>query len=213
MHTSITGLIALSLAVASASWAANPRVSGEQAEKPAQKRAVTSPPPAPASPAGQGTGAPASPGLSDAQIATVVQTAHQIGVERGKLAQKRAQSPEVKQFADQMVREHSQGQAEAVGLAKKLNAKAEESEVSRGLKAEAADKVLLLKRLSGKDFDKAYVDAEVAYHQGLLDAVDRALAPAVKAGELKGAVQGARTAVASHLQHARNLQTALAGAK
>ncbi len=213
MRTLIAGLAALSLAVGSASWAANPRVSGEKVEKPTRKPAVTSSPQAPVPPAGQGTGAPASPGLSDGQIATVVQTAHQIGVERGRLAQMKAQSPEVKQLADQLVRDHSQGQVEVMGLARKLNAKAEESEISKGFKAEAADKMLLLKGLSGKDFDKAYVDAEVAYQQKLVDAVDRALAPAVKAAELKGALQGARTAAAGHLQSARNLQTTLAGAK
>ena len=45
-----------------------------------------------------------APGLNDPQIATVALTAHQIDIERGKLAQKKAKTPEVKQFADQMER-------------------------------------------------------------------------------------------------------------
>src|SRR3954464_15887013 len=95
--------------------------------------------------------APAAPALNDPQIATVALTAHQIDIERGKLAQKKVKTAEVKQFADQMVTDHSQGLKEVQALAKKLKVKPQESEVTKGLKAEAADKMLLLKKLDGAD--------------------------------------------------------------
>ena len=34
-----------------------------------------------------------------------------------------------------------------------------------------------LKTLKGAAFDKAYVDQEVAYHQAVLDAIDKTLIP------------------------------------
>lgn len=212
MRTSIAGLAALSLALASPALGADPKPTGERGEKGAE------PAPAPAPPAGakaggEGTGSPGGSALSDPQIATVALTAHQIDIERGKLALAKAKSPEVKQFAAQMVRDHTQGQREVRGLAKKLGVKPEESEVTKGLKAEAADKRLLLKGLTGRDFDKAYVDAEVAYHQGVLDAIDQALLPGARNAELKTALQNTRPTIEAHLQHAKNLQAMLAGAK
>src|SRR5262245_54419589 len=52
----------------------------------------------------------AAPALTDPQIATVALTAHRIDIERGKLAQKKTRNEEVKQFADQMVTDHGQGE-------------------------------------------------------------------------------------------------------
>jgi len=150
------------------------------------------------------------PALSDPQIATVALTAHQIDIERGKLAQKKAKTAEVKQFADQMVNDHGQGLKEVQALAKKLKVKPQESDTTKGLKAEAADKMLLLKKLSGADFEKAYIDAEVAYHEGVLGAIDGALIPGAKNEELKTALTNTRPTIDGHLQHARNLQKLLA---
>jgi putative membrane protein len=216
MRTLIAGLAVVSLGLAGSALAVNPREAKEQATKSPPKPAATPAPAAPATGAKKGDEGPApsgGSGLSDPQIATVALTAHQIDIERGKLAQKKATSPEVKQFADQMVNDHSQGQTEVLALAKKLNVKTEESDVTKGLKAEAADKMLLLKALGGAAFDKAYVDAEVAYHQGVVDAIDKALIPGARNAELKAALQNTRPTIAGHLQHAKNLQTLLAGAK
>ena len=155
----------------------------------------------------------AGPKLNDAQVATIALTAHQIDIERGKLAQKKARSPAVKQFADQMVNDHSQGQKAFQDLDARLKVKLEDSDVTKDLKSKAADKLLLLKQLSGSDFDKAYVDAEVAYHQIVLDAIDQTMLPSVRNGEMKSALQGTRSTIAGHLQHAKQLQLSLTGAK
>jgi putative membrane protein len=117
----------------------------------------------------------------------------------------------VKQFADQMVNDHAQGLKEVEALAKKLKVKPQESDVTKGLKSEAADKMLLLKKLDGADFDKAYIDAEVAYHEGVVAAIDGALIPGAKNEELKTALTNTRPTIAGHLEHARGVQKLLAG--
>jgi putative membrane protein len=231
MRTLIAGLAVVSLGLAGPSLAGNPRASGEVSEKGAKPAAGATAAPASTGSGGTGGAAGTAPtagakkgdegpapsgggsGLSDPQIATVALTAHQIDIERGKLAQKKAASPEVKQFATQMVTDHGQGQTEVLGLAKKLKVKTEESDVTKALKSEAADKMLLLRGLTGAAFDKAYVDAEVAYHEGVLGAIDQALIPGARNAELKTALQNVRPTIAGHLQHAKGLQTMLAGAK
>jgi len=46
-------------------------------------------------------------GPNDAQIAAIVVTANQVDIDAGKLAQSRSQSKDVKQFAQQMITDHS----------------------------------------------------------------------------------------------------------
>jgi putative membrane protein len=154
---------------------------------------------------------PAAPGLNDPQVATVVLTAHQIDIDRGKLAQKKAKTAEVKQFADQMVTDHTQGLNEVKALAKKLKVKPQESDVTKSLKAEAADKMLVLKKLDGADFEKAYIDTEVGYHEAVVAAIDQALLPAAKNEEVKTALTNARPTIVSHLEHARGVQKLVSG--
>jgi putative membrane protein len=68
-----------------------------------------------------------------------------------------------------------------------------------------------LKKLSGAAFDKAYIDHEVAYHQAVLDAIDKTLIPSAKNEELKGLITKVRPAIAAHLDHAKMVQTKLGG--
>jgi len=68
-----------------------------------------------------------------------------------------------------------------------------------------------LMQLRGAAFDKAYVDHEVAYHQAVLDAVDKTLIPNAKNAELKALLVKVRPAFVAHLEHAKHLQASLGG--
>src|SRR5678815_6025813 len=74
---------------------------------------------------------------------------------------------------------------QAGALAKKLGVKPEDNDTSRSLKKGASENTANLKKLSGAAFDKAYVDHEVAYHQAVLDAIDKVLVPSAQNPELK----------------------------
>jgi putative membrane protein len=62
----------------------------------------------------------AAASLNDPQVATIALTAHQIDVDRGKLALKHTKNDEVKQFADQMVHDHEAGIKEAMNPVKNV---------------------------------------------------------------------------------------------
>jgi putative membrane protein len=147
--------------------------------------------------------------LNDAQIATVALTAHQIDVERGKLAAAQSKNESVKQLAKHMVDDHTLGANEVLALAKKLGVKPEESAVTKSLKDGAAQTAAKLKTLKGADFDRAYVDAEVAYHQAVIDAVNKVLLPAVKNPEVKQALVNTGPTLQAHLVHAQQVQAQL----
>ena len=149
-------------------------------------------------------------GPNDAQIAHIVVTANQVDIDAGKLAEKKGSNAEVKAFGKQMVTDHSGVNKQAVALATKLGVKPEDNPTSQSLKAGGQDNVKKLQALKGKEFDKAYVDHEVAYHQAVLDAVDKTLLPSAKNAELKALIEKVRPAFVAHLQHAQHLQSKLA---
>lgn len=63
-----------------------------------------------------------------------------------------------------------------------------------------------LKAKKGKDFDKAYIDNEVAYHKAVINAVKDLLIPQSKNVELKSLLQAVLPALESHLAHAEMVQ-------
>jgi putative membrane protein len=151
----------------------------------------------------------AAPSMNDPQIATVALTAHQIDIDRGKLAMKHTKNDEVKQFADQMVHDHTAGKTEALNLAKKLGVKPEESETTKSLKSDASKVSKRLSKEKGAAFDKDYIDTEVAYHQAVIDAVKNALVPGAQNEQLKTLLQQAIPTLEGHLQHAKMVQAQL----
>jgi putative membrane protein len=154
----------------------------------------------------------AAASMNDPQIATVALTAHQIDVDRGKLALKHTRNDQVKQFAEQMVHDHEAGIKEAMDLAKRLGVKPEQSDTTKSLKADASKVTTRLKKEKGATFDKDYIDTEVAYHQAVIDAVKSVLVPGAQNADLKTLLQMAVPTLEGHLQHAKMVQTQLGSA-
>jgi putative membrane protein len=148
-------------------------------------------------------------GPTDPQIASIVVTANQVDVDAGKLALTKAASPDVKKFAQLMITDHSGVNKSAVELVTKLHVTPESNPTSQSLQKGGDDNLAALQKLSGKAFDKAYVDHEVGYHQAVLDAVDSTLIPSAQNAELKALLVKVRPAFVAHLDHAKKLQSEL----
>ena len=149
-------------------------------------------------------------GINDAQIASIVVTANQVDIDAGKLAAKMASTADVKAFGELMATDHTGVNKAAVDLATRLKVTPEDNPTSRSLKDGGQKNVTKLKALKGTAFDKAYIDNEVAYHQAVLDAVDKTLIPGAKNEELKALLVKVRPAFVAHLEHAKKLQATLA---
>lgn len=147
---------------------------------------------------------------NDAQIASIVVTANQVDIDAGKLAESKASSKDVKAFGKQMVTDHTGVNKSATALVKKLNVTPEDNPTSQSLKAGGDKNIQNLKGLKGAQFDSAYVDNEVTYHQAVLDAMDKTLIPNAKNEELKALLVKVRPAFVAHLEHAKHIQTELA---
>ena len=147
--------------------------------------------------------------INDAQIASIVVTANQVDIDAGKLAATQGSTAEVKAFGKQMVTDHTGVNKQAVALVTRLKVTPEDNATSKSLKQGGEDNVKNLRTLKGAAFDKAYVDHEVAYHQAVLDAVDKTLIPNAKNEELKALLVKVRPAFVAHLEHAKHVQSSL----
>src|SRR3954469_15025851 len=147
--------------------------------------------------------------INDAQIASIVVTANQVDIDAGKLAETKGSKADVKAFGKQMVTDHTGVNKQAVALVTKLKVTPEDNATSKSLKSGGEDNVKNLQKLSGAAFDKAYVDHEVAYHEQVLDALDKTLIPSAQNAELKSLLVAVRPAFVAHLEHAKSLQASL----
>jgi putative membrane protein len=67
----------------------------------------------------------------------------------------------------------------------------------------------MLNAKSAKDFDKAYINNEVAYHKAVISAVETVLIPQAQNAELKALLQQVVPTLKTHLAHAEMVQANL----
>lgn len=146
---------------------------------------------------------------TDPQIAAIVVTANQVDIDAGKLAHAKTHSPDVKEFAQRMITDHTGVNKSATELVQKLHVTPEPNATSESLQKGGDANLATLKKLSGSAFDKTYIDHEVAYHESVLAAVDKTLIPSAQNAELKALLVKVRPAFVAHLEHAKKLQAQL----
>ena len=127
--------------------------------------------------------------LTDPQIAHIAYTAGEIDIKAAKQALEKASNKEVKQFAEDMVRDHTAVNKQALALVKKLKVTPEDNDTSKALSKQASEKLAEFGKLKGAAFDKAYVANEVAYHKSVDSALETQLIPSASNEELKGLLQ------------------------
>ena len=147
----------------------------------------------------------AGDGPNDAQIAHIAYTAGQIDIAAGKQALAKSKDPAVRAFAEEMVRDHSAVNEQALALVKKLGVTPEANGTSTALSAQAKAEEQRLAALDGAAFDKAYVANEVAYHKTVNGALAGTLIPSADNAELKSLLETGLTLFKEHQAHAEHL--------
>jgi putative membrane protein len=147
-----------------------------------------------------------SPKLSDAEVASVAVVANQIDISYGEIARERSKNEDVLKFAETMISDHKAVINQAVALVKKLEVTPKDNSVSQKLLADAEKTKKALTSKSGKVFDKAYIDNEVAYHKAVIASVEGLLIPETDNKELKDLLVNVVPALKTHLEHAIMVQ-------
>ncbi len=124
-------------------------------------------------------------------------------VELGKLAEQKATSSEVKEFGVGMVKDHSTADAELKAIADKKGIT-----VPTTLDAKHQASLTKFQHLSGKDFDKAYVNTMVTDHEKTASTFRQASTSA-KDPEVKNFAGEKLKLIESHLTHIKTIQSSM----
>lgn len=143
-------------------------------------------------------------GPNDAQIAHIAYTAGQLDVDAGKQALAKSHNKTVRSFAQTMVRDHAAVNEQALTLVKKLGVTPQDA-TSEALTKQAKEKADELSKLSGRSFDRAYIQNEIAFHRTVNGALSTALIPSAHNAELKSLLKTGLTLFQEHQKHAEQL--------
>ena len=99
----------------------------------------------------------------DSKFATNAANGGMAEVALGKLAVEKTTNPKIKDFANMMITDHGKANDELMGIAKTKNIT-----LPATVDADHQKKMDDLTKMTGKDFDKAYVDAMVDGHKKTL---------------------------------------------
>jgi putative membrane protein len=146
---------------------------------------------------------------TDPQIAHIAYTAGNLDIEAGKQALKMSHNAAVRDFAQEMVRDHTAVNDKALALVKKLKVTPEANPTSAALTKAADAERAKLSKLKGAAFDREYVNNEVAYHKTVNAALASTLIPSAKNAELKSLLETGLKLFKEHQAHAEQLAAKL----
>ncbi len=122
---------------------------------------------------------------------------------------RKSKNKDVRDFAENMVRDHKAVNDQALALVKKLNVTPKDNDTSKAIAKQASAKESELKQLNGVAFDKAYADNEVAYHKMVDNALETVLIPGASNPELKDLLTTGLKIFQGHEQHAEHVAQSL----
>src|SRR6185369_11771361 len=152
---------------------------------------------------GSATPVPAAPALDDATIVAIFDAANTADIETGELAEKKGSTKEIRDFGAMLARDHKNVRQQGRDLAKKLGVTpTPPKDFAMAKDHDAAMKKL--ESLKGREFDKAFLQHEVAFHKAVIDAVTTTLLPALQNAEVKDLVTKVAPAFKAHEDAAQN---------
>ena len=145
-----------------------------------------------------------SAGLDDPTIVAIFDAANTWDIETGALAAKKGTTQDVRDFGKMLERDHKMVRQQGRDLAKKLSVTpTPPKDFAMARDHEAA--LAKLQSASGKAFDRAFLEHEVAFHKAVIEAVTSTLLPALHNQEVKDLVTKVAPAFQAHMVGAQNL--------
>jgi predicted outer membrane protein len=143
---------------------------------------------------------------SDGEIFAFLTAVDEHEIAAGKEASQKASATSVKQYAETMVKEHSQHLEKTQKLMGTLSMQANDTPTVDQVKTEAESARKRLADLTGANFDAAYIDQMVKDHANALDHIDNHYMKATTNAQMLNLLKATRTAVAKHHEDAVRIQ-------
>jgi putative membrane protein len=142
---------------------------------------------------------------TDPEIVGIVSVANQGELDAAKLAEGRTKNADVKRFAEHMIKDHGDAKMKLSAVAEKSGLTASDGADSAALTSHNADEAKTLNAAPDEQFDRAYMDAQLADHATLLKKLDEELIPNAKDPALRDLLHKVRGVVSHHLALARKI--------
>jgi putative membrane protein len=152
--------------------------------------------------------APGAGALTDANIAALLDEVNAADSAAGSYALTKASDPAVKAFAKLMMGEHHALRVLGQQLAKKLNLTPQPPANDPVKPAVESEMAALEAAPKGPQFDRTYIEQEVAIHKAVLDLAEQAHG-STQNQELKALLEQAKPVIEKHLEQAEEIQKKL----
>lgn len=147
----------------------------------------------------------AQAGLNDLEVAHAAYTADVIDIDYAKIALAKSKNPEVRTFAELMIRDHTAVNEGAGALLAKLKVQPKDNAFSKALIEGATAKKAELNALDGVAFDRAYAANELGYHKTVNKIVGEIWIPNIQNAEVKAFLSQALVTFKAHETHASHM--------
>ncbi len=147
--------------------------------------------------------------MSDQNVVSLFDTIDANEVEGAQLARRQASSQVVRDYAERLASEHAALLTDKQVPADRLHMQPEKSSLTSRIEAANRDMLKALAQKSGLDFDRAYIDYQIAMHHTALDIVEDT---AVRDAQLKSELRDARLELIAHAAKARSIREQLRAA-
>lgn len=142
-------------------------------------------------------------------ILSQMNVANTTEIQLATLAAKKATSPKVKQIASKLAADHGKNREQVRALAQKLNVILTPAQ---GGSVSAADSAAMppdLQGKSGRGFDRAFVQHEIADHQSNIQKLQTQVIPSAQDAAIKAYLQKSVTELQAHLSSLKQVQQQL----
>jgi putative membrane protein len=153
-------------------------------------------------------GAPDAAALTEPNIVALLDEANQADSAAGAYALTKATNPDVKAFARLMMGEHHALRIQGQQLAQKLNVTPQPPANDPVQAAAQSEMAALEAAPKGAEFDRIYIEQEVAIHKAVLDLAEKAH-DATQNEELKALIERAKPVIEKHRDRAEEIQKKL----
>jgi putative membrane protein len=142
--------------------------------------------------------------IDDPTICAIFDAANTWDIETSDIAIRKGSTKEVRDLAAMFSRDHKAVRQQGRDLVKKLHVTPTPPK-DFALAADHEQAMKTLASTSGKEFDRAYLTHEVAYHKAVIDAITNSFIPATQNAELKALEVKVGPAFQAHMLAAQRL--------
>ncbi|WP_437901779.1 DUF4142 domain-containing protein [Sorangium sp. So ce124] len=142
--------------------------------------------------------------LSDAELTMLISFIHQKEVDLSQIALDKAESPDVKRYAEQLIEEQSQSEQIGAG-SRGSRIEMESCPRCRELDKSSTEVSGALEEEEGAEFDRAFVWSQISFHRRALELLDTPRVANAENAEIRSRVEAMRADVEQRLTEAEQL--------